>query len=126
MTIVKYHGLAFNVLMLVLAGCAEMLIVPGQPKTANLDLAPYTTREDCVDLIQGDRLDYRFESNAPVKFNIYYRDSNMIVEPITREDVAEDSGVFAPRISARYCLLWEASPTGALIAYHANVRRGAR
>jgi len=109
--------------MLLFAGCAENLIVPGQPKTANLDLAPYTTREDCVDLAQGDRLDYRFESNTPVKFNIYYRDSNMIVEPITRENVVEDSGVFAPRIAARYCLLWEASPAGALIGYRANVRR---
>jgi hypothetical protein len=126
LTIVKYRGLAFCAFMLVLAGCAENPIVPGQPKAANLDLAPYTTREDCVDLIQGDRLDYRFESNTRVRFSIYYRDSNMIVEPITREDVAQDSGVFAPRIPARYCLLWEASPTGALIAYHANVRRGAR
>jgi hypothetical protein len=126
LTIVKYRGLAFCVFMLVLAGCAENPIVPGQPKSANLDLAPYTTREDCVDLIQGDRLDYRFESNTRVRFSIYYRDSNMIIEPITREDVAEGSGVFAPRIPARYCLLWEASPTGALIAYHANVRRGAR
>jgi hypothetical protein len=126
LTIVKYRGLAFGVFVLMLAGCAEKPIVPGQPKTANLDLAPYTTREDCVDLIQGDRLDYRFESNTPVKFNIYYRDSNMIVEPITRENVVEDSGVFAARIAARYCLLWEASPTGALIGYHANVRRASK
>ena len=125
MTIVKYRNPAFRIFMLALAGCAEKPIVPGQPKTANLDLAPYTTREDCVDLLQGDRLDYRFESSTRVKFSIYYRDSNMIVEPITREDVAEDSGVFAPRISARYCLLWEASPTGALIAYRANVLRAA-
>ena len=126
LTIVKYRSLASGLFILMLSGCAEKPIVPGQPKMANLDLAPYTTQEDCVDLLQGDRLDYRFDSNTPVKFNIYYRDSNMIVEPITREGVVEDSGVFAPRISARYCLLWEASPTGALIGYSANVRRGAR
>ena len=125
MTRARYRERAFGVLMLALAGCAEKPIVPGQPKTAKLDLAPYTTREECVDLIQGDRLDYRFESNAPVKFNIYYRDSNMIVEPITRENVVEDSGVFAPRITARYCLLWEASPSGALISYRANVLKSA-
>jgi hypothetical protein len=126
LTIVKYRGLAFGLFVLMLPGCADKPILPGQAKTANLDLAPYTTREACVDLLQGDRLDYRFESNTPVKFNIYYRDSNMIVEPITRENVVEDSGVFAPRIAARYCLLWEASPTGALIAYHANVRRASK
>ena len=123
MTFVKYCGRALGVCTLVFAGCAEKPIVPGQPKTANLDLAPYTTREDCADLAQGDRLEYRFESNAPVKFVISYRDSNMIVAPITRENVVEDSGVFAPRIAARYCLVWEASATGALIGYHANVRK---
>jgi len=120
---VNDRGRALGVFILLFAGCAEKPIVPGQPKTGNLDLAPYTTREDCADLVQGDRLEYRFQSNAPVKFNIYYRDSNMIIEPITRENVVEDSGVFAPRIAARYCLVWEASPTGALIGYQANVRR---
>lgn len=126
MTFVKCCGRALGVFMLLFAGCAEKPIVPGQPKTANLDVAPYTTREDCADLALGDRLEYRFKSNAPVKFVIYYRDSNMIIAPITRENVVEDSGVFAPRIAARYCLLWEASPTGALIGYRANVRRAAK
>ncbi|HEY3178657.1 MAG TPA: hypothetical protein VGL25_07240 [Casimicrobiaceae bacterium] len=126
MTIVNYRVIALGVVMLLFGGCAEKPIVPGQPKVANIDLAPYVMHEECVDLVQGDRLDYRFASNNPVKFFIYYRDSNMVVEPITREGVVEDAGVFAPRITARYCLSWEANAAGALIGYQANVRRAAK
>jgi hypothetical protein len=126
LTLVKCSVIEVGVLMLLFGGCAEKPIAPGQPKAANIDLAPYVMHEECVDLVQGDRLDYRFESNEPVKFYIYYRDSNMVVEPITRNGVVEDAGVFAPRITARYCLSWEANAAGALIGFHANVRRAAK
>ena len=43
MTIVKYGSLAFGLFILMLSGCAEKPIVPGQPKTANLDLAHQAT-----------------------------------------------------------------------------------
>ena len=118
------RGFTLWMLALLFNGCAETPIAAGNQKSANLDLAPYTIREDCADLATSDRLDYRFESNAPVKFGIYYRDSNMIVEPITREGVASDSAVFAPQIPARYCLAWEAGPAGALLSYRINIRRG--
>ena len=124
MTFVQRCGVASSVALLV-AACAETPLAPGQPKSGNLDLAPYTMHEDCADLAPGDRLDYRFESNEPVKFNISYRDSNMIVEPILREGVLGDSGVFAPLIKSRYCLTWEASAAGALVNYRAAVRRAA-
>jgi hypothetical protein len=107
------------------AGCAAPPLSPGQPKTGNLDLAPYTSHEDCADLAPGDRLDYRFESNEPLKFSISYRDSNMVVEPITRDGVREDSGVFAALIESRYCLTFEAHEAGALVGYHAAVRKSA-
>jgi len=121
MTLTRYCGVASSVALLV-AACAETPLAPGQPKSRNLDLSPYTTHEDCVDLVPGDRLDYRFESTEPVKFNISYRDSNMVVEPIIREGVLGDSGVFAPLIKSRYCLTWEAGAAGALVGYRVAVR----
>jgi hypothetical protein len=121
--IARRRGVA-AIVALFAAACAEQPLAPGRPKAATLDLAPYAVHEECADLVLGDRLDYRFESNAPVKFNISYRDSNMIVVPITRDDVMADSGVFAPLIKSRYCLSWEANASGALVDYHAAVRRG--
>ena len=123
---IALRGGSAAMLVLVMSACAEQPLSPGQPTSANLDLAPYATHEDCADLVPGDRLDYRFESNAPVKFNISYRDGNMIVLPITREEVLTDAGVFAPLIKSRYCLTWEASASGALVDYHAAIRRGGR
>lgn len=123
MTIVRYWGVVSCGALLVTA-CAEKPLAPGEPRTANLDLAPYTSHEDCADLAPGDRLDYRFESSEPVKFNISYRDSNMTVAPITREGVTTDSGVFAPVLESRYCLTWEANAAGALIDYRVVVRKG--
>lgn len=123
MTIVRHCGVVACVALLVTA-CAEQLLAPGKPRSANLDLAPYTSHEDCADLAPGDRLDYRFESNEPVKFNISYHDSNTIIAPITREAVTTDSGVFAPLIESRYCLTWEAKAAGALVDYSVAVRKG--
>jgi hypothetical protein len=125
LTIATHRGVAWSV-ALIMTACAEQPLGPGTPKTAKLDLAPYTTQESCADLVPGDRLDYRFESNEPVKFNISYRDSNMIVEPLVRDAVMVDSGIFAVLIGSRYCLTWEATATGALVDYHAAVRRGAQ
>lgn len=124
MTIEQCARVAASVALLA-AGCAAPPLAPGHPKEGSLDLAPYTSHEDCADLAQGDRLDYRFESNEPVKFSISYRDSNMIVEPITRDGVREDSGVFAALLGSRYCMTFEAREAGALVDYHAAVHKSA-
>ena len=109
-----------------LAGCAVKPLALGEAKSvAKQDIAPYGVHEDCADLAPGDRLDYRFESSSPVKFNIHYHDANTIVMPITRDDVTSDAGVFAPRIKQGYCLMWEAGAAGAIIAYRMQVRRPA-
>jgi len=121
LTSLQHRGVAWSVAVVVTA-CAEHSVAPGTPKAGNLDLAPYTTQDDCFDLVSGDRLDYRFESNEPVKFNISYRDSGMVIEPIIRDAVTTDSGVFAVQITSRYCLTWEAGAAGALINYHAMIR----
>jgi hypothetical protein len=119
-------ALAVTVAGTLIAGCAARPLVSGQSKSvAKQDLAPYAIHEDCADLTPGDRLDYRFESTAPVKFNILYHDANTVVMPITRDDVMSDSGVFAPQIKQGYCLMWEAGPAGAGIAYRIQVRRPA-
>ncbi len=108
---------------LALAACAEKPLTAGHAKSVpRHDLAPYTTHEDCADVAPGERLDYRFESTEPVRFNIHYRDGGMILMPITRDAVTADAGVFAPQIRQRYCLMWEAGPAGATIAYRMQVR----
>ena len=117
-------GVALVVAWTFAAGCADKPLAPGGVRTvAKRDLAPYAFHEDCANLSPGDRLDYRFESTAPVKFNIHYHDANMVVMPITRDDVTSDAGVFAPQLKQGYCLMWEAGPAGATIGYRMQVRQ---
>lgn len=108
------------------AGCAGSPASKPDARTVpKVDIAPYAVHEDCVNLSPGDRLDWRFESNTPIAFNIHYHDAGMIVMPITRDDATSEAGVFAPRLRQDYCLMWEAGAAGAGIAYRMNVRRGA-
>ncbi|HET9046270.1 MAG TPA: hypothetical protein VFO33_04880 [Casimicrobiaceae bacterium] len=120
------HRTALALACAIVAACAEKPLAPGEAKSvAKQDLAPYAMHEDCAELAPGDRLDYRFESTQPLKFNIHYHDGNMVLMPITRDDVTSDAGVFAPQSKQGYCLMWEAGAAGATIAYRMQVRRRA-
>jgi hypothetical protein len=108
-----------------IVACADRPLTAGEEtRAATRDVAPYGFHEECADLGPGDRLDYRFESTAPVKFNIHYHDAGMVIMPITRDDATSDAGVFAPRIRQVYCLMWEAGVAAAAVAYRMQVRHG--
>ncbi len=109
---------------LLAAGCAAETIVPDAPKVATeLAIAPYEIHEACADMATGDRLDYRFEAQAPVTFHIYYREGLAFVSPVSRDDVQEFAGVFQAKASRRYCLQWEAGQRGALLDYRLRLLR---
>ncbi len=107
-----------------LAACAGEPMLPGTPKiVADLRIAPYEWHEECVALVPGDRLDYRFEAKSPVTFDIRYREGGMVLSPVARANVTEHSGIYAPRGAHRYCLWWEAGPEGALVDYRIRLLR---
>lgn len=109
-------------LALLLAGCAGETLVADAPRAVDdAMIAPYEVREECARLAAGDRLDWRFESQAPVTFNLYYVEGNAFLAPISRDDVTADAGVYLARTARRYCLRWEAGRRGAIVSYRARV-----
>lgn len=109
---------------LLAAGCATETIPPDVPKSVReFAIAPYEIHEECADMAAGDRLDYRFEAQAPVAFHLYYREGLAFVSPVSRESVQEFAGVFAAKAGRRYCLQWEAGQRGALIDYRLRLLR---
>lgn len=74
----------------------------------------------------GDRLDWRYESSAPVAFNIHYREGNADMSPIVRESSTIDAGTFAAQSPQAYCLTWEAGAAGAIIGYRMLLRPAPR
>jgi len=109
-----------------LAGCAATpAIEPGKPLEVRAHpLPPYEVHEECASLRPGDRLHYRFESTAPLAFNIHYHEGKAVVMPVTRERVSADEGTFAPLAAQEYCLMWEAGAAGTTIDYTLRLTRG--
>jgi len=101
-----------------LAGCAKDTIVAGEPRAVqDYVIAPFEVQEECAELAAGDRLDYRFEAQMPVTFNLYYQEGTTFLSPVSREDATEYGGVFLAPTARRYCLRWEAGRDGAIISY---------
>ncbi len=111
--------------LLALGACAMEPLVGDTPVAmTGQAIAPYEFLEQCADLAVDDRLDYRFQSKAPVHFEIYYKDGISYVATVTRDDVTEDSGIFRAPIARRYCARWEAGREGALVDFRLRVVRG--
>jgi len=116
--------LATVALALPLAACATDTIDPDSPRAATeLAIAPYEFHEECAELRAGDRYDFRFESKAPVNFEIYYRDGVAYIATVSRQDTTEFSGVFSAPAAQRYCLRWEAGREGALVDFRIRLLR---
>ena len=113
------------VLALAVGACAVDTITRDAPKAASgLPINPFEIFEECAQLAPGDRLDYRFEAQRPVIFQIYSMDGLTFVAPVSRDDVTEYSGVFNPPYQRRYCLRWEAGQEGAIIDYRIRLLPG--
>jgi hypothetical protein len=105
------------------AGCAQPPLTLDQPHAVSaMPLTPYESREECVRLAAGDRLDYRFEASEPVMFEIRYREGFAVIAPVVREPSRGDAGVFVAVLPRDYCLVWEAGVAGALVDYRLRKR----
>lgn len=109
-----------------LAGCAATpAIEPGKPLEVRAHpLPPYEVHEECASLRPGDRLHYRFESTAPLAFNIHFHEGRAVVMPVTRDRATADEGTFVPLAARDYCLMWEAGAEGTTIDYAVRLTRG--
>ena len=90
-----------------LAACATPAPDPYAPLDADAhEMSPYKIHEACVKLAPGDRLDWRFESLAPVDFNIHYHEGKAVKFPAKQDGVAKGSGKLGVEIQQDYCWMW--------------------
>lgn len=100
------------------AGCAAAALAPGTPKEVlGLPLPPYQMHEECFALARGASVTWRFRAQAPLAFDVRYRDGAALVLPIVRERVQADEGRFEALEAHRYCLAWEAGARGTPLDY---------
>ena len=106
-----------------LFGCAATPVTVDAPKVVTaMPLTPYESREDCLRMARGDRLDYTFEATEPVAFEIRYREGAVALAPISRSSVLSDAAVYLAPFGREYCLVWEAGAAGALVDYRLHLR----
>jgi len=110
------------------AACASPdTIVADEPRAATaFAIAPYEFHEECAMLAAGDRLDYLFEAQAPVSFQIYYKEGIAFISTINRDDVRDGGGIFNAPAARRYCVRWDAGQQGALVDYRIRLTRAPR
>lgn len=115
-------------LALPLVACAaQPKIVPGKVHEVKAHPLPaYQMHEECAKLQAGDRLEYSFNADAPLSFNIHYHEGKAVIMPVTRDKVKSDSGEFKALIAQDYCLMWEAGPAGTPLDYRVQLIRGKR
>ena len=116
-------GAALGVAIAVTA-CTTAPLLLDEPAVASaVPLPPWESRDVCVRLGDGDRLEYAFEATEPVAFEIRYREDAAVVAPLVRDPTRADAGVFLARLPRDYCLVWEAAAAGALLDYRLRRRR---
>jgi hypothetical protein len=111
------------VIVLAIGACSDAPIAPGQQvSVAHARIAPWEDREACADVGVGDRIDYRFDATEAVDLDLYYRQGEAVIIPLSRKGTVADAGVLEVRIPGRYCLAFKAGPAGAFVSYHVTVR----
>ncbi|MGH8713564.1 MAG: hypothetical protein ACREYB_06130 [Casimicrobiaceae bacterium] len=107
------------------AACASAPDRLDAPKVVvGLDISPYAAYEECIALQAGDRIGYLFRAAVPVAFNVRFHDGNAVIEPISRDRTAGESGEFVADRGETYCLMWEAGAGGSTLDYRiARLRR---
>ena len=108
---------------LAIGACTDAPVMPGQPvSVAHARIAPWEVREACADVDVGDRIDFRFDATEAVDLDLYYRQGQAVIIPLSRKGTVADAGVLEVRIPGRYCLAFKAGPAGAFVSYHVSVR----
>lgn len=113
--------------LVALGACAAPPPDPDAPREGDgVEIAPYRSHETCFRLADGDKLDWRFESRAPVDFNLHYHQGPSVIMPLTLAASYGGEGVFPAIVTQEYCAMWEAGPGGAIVTYRIRPVRSAR
>jgi hypothetical protein len=97
-----------------LAVCAGALalsagLARGAPPAGNkpVIIKPASMFEKCVTLAPPQKLEYHYDAERPVKFNVHYHKGDDIYYPVKDDKSKSGEGLFTPEVRQDYCLMWE-------------------
>jgi len=78
--------------------------------------------EKCVDVSDSQQLQYSFNSQAPLSFNLHYHEEGVIHYPVKEDSIDELENIFQPEKRGYYCLMWRNSGEKAVqMEYHFKI-----
>ncbi|BES70611.1 hypothetical protein RE428_16290 [Marinobacter nanhaiticus D15-8W] len=72
-----------------------------------MGIDPGYTTEKCINLEEGARVNYRFDSQYPVDFNIHVHTATETLYPVKLESKANFSSTLDVEKSQEYCFTWK-------------------
>ncbi len=72
----------------------------------SVTLVPKRYHEKCVDLNTNQKLQYGFNSDALLKFNLHYHDEGEKIFIVQEDSSNNLEKIFKPQKRAYYCLMW--------------------
>ena len=87
---------------------ASTRVLAAAPEPFEFRLDPGKAEEICMRLDVGHGIDFRFQSDAPVDFNLHYHAGNKVLTPIDARAVSKQTGRFVAKARNDYCLMWTA------------------
>jgi hypothetical protein len=85
-------------------------------------VAPGKFAEVCGPLRKGQSIEWSFESDAAMDFNIHYHQGKKVVFPAKRDAVAKGGGTLAVVLDQDYCWMWT-NKSGAPVPLRLNLSR---
>jgi hypothetical protein len=74
--------------------------------SGSLSLGPLEFREYCLEMKARDEIQYAFQSDRPIAFNIHYHEGIKIHLPVQLEQVSSHAGKFSVESDQAVCLMW--------------------
>ena len=101
---IGYTMLSLWILSQPVVGGSSMRSLPAPSGT--MSLAPYEFQELCIEMSPRDEVQYEFQSDQPIKFNIHFHDGFTIQRPVRLNDVTAHAGKYVADVARSHCLMW--------------------
>ena len=95
-------------LVFIIVAVVYMQMPPSQKMKdqVKLQLPSSATHEECLKLLQENKVVYSFEASHPLTFDIHYHDGTQIVDAFAKKTIAALEATLKPEIVQEYCMTW--------------------
>ena len=112
----KNCGMLVGIVSLFLGSWAGARDGQPLPRDFAVTLKPGKAHEECVSLIEGAEVAYRFKASQPVPFNIHFHlgagPKDPVSYPVKADATTEREEIFRAPVDQHYCWMWSNKSSG--------------